>query len=141
MFKKAFPYDDGVIFYFDKFDNKHVAKGGGLAWRLNIPGLIHSRSGVALKNGSIGSYQKYAIFSELVEDDIDYYLDTRNPDVIEVFRKQCEKEYVEKFKIISNVTILEKYSSGSWEHAFDIPCYQLKLKEILNFYRTIYVYD
>lgn len=65
MFKKAFPYDDEVVFYFDKFDNKFVANGGSLAWRLNNPGLIHSRSGVAVKNGSIGSYQKYAIFPDL----------------------------------------------------------------------------
>ncbi len=75
------------------------------------------------------------IISELVDEDIDYYLDTRNPDVVEVFRRQSKKKYEELFKQISNVTILEENSSGSWEHAFDIPCYQIKLKEILRSFK------
>lgn len=38
--KKAYRYDDEIVFYFDAFDNKYVAQGGSLAWRLNNPGLL-----------------------------------------------------------------------------------------------------
>jgi len=31
MYTKAFPYNDDVIFYFDMYDNKYVAKEGALA--------------------------------------------------------------------------------------------------------------
>ena len=40
-----------------------MAQGGSLAWRLNNPGLVRSRSHFARKNGSIGSYTGFAIFS------------------------------------------------------------------------------
>jgi hypothetical protein len=40
--RKAYRYDDEIIFYFDAFDNKYVAQGGSLAWRLNNPGLLLS---------------------------------------------------------------------------------------------------
>ena len=63
MFKSAFAYDEEVIFYFDLLGNKYVAQGGSLAWRLNNPGLVRSRSHFARKNGSIGSYTGFAIFS------------------------------------------------------------------------------
>jgi hypothetical protein len=42
MFKKAYRFDDEVVFYFDAHDNKYVAQGGSLAWRLNNPGLLRS---------------------------------------------------------------------------------------------------
>ena len=63
MFKSAFAYDEEIIFYFDLLGNKYVAHGGSLAWRLNNPGLVRSRSHFARKNGSIGSYTGFAIFS------------------------------------------------------------------------------
>lgn len=61
MYKKAFAYDEHVIFYFDMYDNKYVAKGGSLAWRTNNPGLINSHA--AVKQRSIGSCGNIAIFS------------------------------------------------------------------------------
>ncbi len=62
MFRKAYCFNDSVVFYFDKQDNKYVAKGGSEAWRLNNPGLIASHSPFAKKFGSIGGNQHYAIF-------------------------------------------------------------------------------
>ncbi len=64
MFKKAFTYDDSTVFYFDRHDNKYVAKGGGLAWRLNNPGLISSHSMIAKEFRSIGSHKQHAIFCD-----------------------------------------------------------------------------
>jgi hypothetical protein len=61
MYTKAFPYNNDVIFYFDTYDNKYVAKGRSLAWRTNNPELVHSRS--AIKQRPIGSCGRIAIFS------------------------------------------------------------------------------
>ena len=63
MFKSAIAHNEDVIFYFDRLGNKYVAQGGSLAWRLNNPGLVRSHSHFARKNGSIGSYKGFAIFS------------------------------------------------------------------------------
>jgi hypothetical protein len=62
MFKKAYRYDDSVVFYFDSQDCKYVAKGGSLAWRLNNPGLISSHNPFAREFSAIGSCDQYAIF-------------------------------------------------------------------------------
>lgn len=61
--KKAYRYNDEIIFYFDAFDNKYVAKGGSLAWRLNNPGLLLSHSLHRTDYNAIGAYHQYAIFS------------------------------------------------------------------------------
>lgn len=61
MYTKAFPYNDDVIFYYDMYDNKYVAKGRTFAWRTNNPGLVHSRS--TIKQRPIGSCGQVAIFS------------------------------------------------------------------------------
>ena len=63
MFKSAIAHSEDIIFYFDRLGNKYVAEGGSLAWRLNNPGLLRSSSHFARKNGSIGSYKGFAIFS------------------------------------------------------------------------------
>lgn len=62
MYKKAFYFDDDVIFYFDKYDRKYVAEGGSLAWRLNNPALLTSHSLAKVSHRAIGSYHKLAIF-------------------------------------------------------------------------------
>lgn len=61
--KKAYRYDDEIIFYFDAFDNKYVAKGGSLAWRLSNPGLLLSHSLHRTGYNAIGAYHQYAIFA------------------------------------------------------------------------------
>ena len=61
--KKTYRYDDEIIFYFDAFDNKYVASGGSLAWRLNNPGLLLSHSLYRTGYKAIGAYHQYAIFS------------------------------------------------------------------------------
>ncbi len=63
MFILAYPEDSEHIAYFDSYFNKYIAKGGHLAWRINNPGLVHSHSHVAKKNGSIGACNAYAIFA------------------------------------------------------------------------------
>lgn len=64
MFIRACAFDDQVIFYYDQYDNKFIAKGGSLAWRTNNPGLVHSHSGAAIKQGAIGSSSGITIFSQ-----------------------------------------------------------------------------
>jgi len=63
--KRAYRYDE-LIFYFDAFDNKYVASGGSLAWRLNNPGLLLSHSLHRIGYHAIGAHHQYAIFSHLV---------------------------------------------------------------------------
>lgn len=63
MYKTACKYDDEFIFYFDSAGNKYVASGGSLAWRINNPGLVRSHSHFSRIHGSIGSFDRYAIFS------------------------------------------------------------------------------
>ena len=64
--KKADRFDDDIVFYFDAFDNKYVAHGGSLAWRLNNPGLLLSHSLHRTGYNAIGAYHQYAIFSHSV---------------------------------------------------------------------------
>jgi len=64
MFKKAYRYDDETVFYFDEQDNKYVAKGANLTWRLNNPGLLPSRSLAKIKCKIIGTHHQYAIFPD-----------------------------------------------------------------------------
>lgn len=63
MYRIAFRQDENTVFYFDKYGNKYICKGGNLAWRINNPGLLRSHSHFASINGSIGSSSGYAIFS------------------------------------------------------------------------------
>lgn len=64
--RKAYRYDDDLVFYFDAQDNKYVASGGSLAWRLNNPGLLLSHSLHRIGYSAIGSYHQYAIFAHPV---------------------------------------------------------------------------
>jgi hypothetical protein len=64
MYKSAYGYDKETVFYFDELGNKYVVQGGSFSWRMNNPGLVKSHSHVARKNGAIGSYEGYAIFSD-----------------------------------------------------------------------------
>lgn len=61
-YKFAWKEDDAVL-YMDASDCKYVAKNGNLAWRINNPGLIKHHCHYAKKNGSIGAFEKFAIFS------------------------------------------------------------------------------
>lgn len=53
--------------YIDSSDRKFAAKNGSLAWRINNPGLLKHHCRFAKKNGSIGAWDKFAIFSNLLE--------------------------------------------------------------------------
>src|SRR5581483_9932257 len=55
--------EDETVFYVDNLDHKYAAKNGNLSWRINNPGLVKYNCGYAKKNGSIGVWGKFAIFS------------------------------------------------------------------------------
>ncbi len=59
--------EDETALYIDASDRKYAAKNGNLAWRINNPGLIRHHSPVAKKNGSIGVWGKFAIFSNVLQ--------------------------------------------------------------------------
>lgn len=52
-----------TVLYLDSLDCKYAAKHGSLAWRINNPGLVKHHCRFAKKNGSIGAWEKFAIFS------------------------------------------------------------------------------
>ena len=62
IYQVAWKEGDSAIFI-DGYDRKYAAKMGNLAWRINNPGLVKYRCGYAKKNGSIGTWDKFAIFS------------------------------------------------------------------------------
>jgi hypothetical protein len=62
MFKQAYRFDDQTIFYFDEQDNKYVAKGGSLSWRLNNSGLLHTHEPFVHKFNVIGAQYPFVIF-------------------------------------------------------------------------------
>lgn len=64
MYRMAYRDGDKVL-YFDLAGNKHVASGGSLPWRINNPGMIRSHSMLGRRNDAIGSYEGFAIFSDV----------------------------------------------------------------------------
>lgn len=59
-----FAWKEGdTALYVDASDYKYAAKNGNLAWRINNPGLVKHHCRFAKKNGSIGAWDKFAIFS------------------------------------------------------------------------------
>lgn len=62
MFKQAYRFDDQTVFYFDERDNKYVAQGGSLSWRLNNPGLLHTHDPFVHKFNIIGAQYPFVIF-------------------------------------------------------------------------------
>ena len=55
--------EGNTVLYMDVSDRKYSAKNGNLAWRINNPGLVKHHCHYARKNGSIGAWEKFAIFS------------------------------------------------------------------------------
>ncbi len=56
-----------TVLYVDASDCRYAAKNGNLAWRINNPGLVGHHCRFAKKNGSIGTWEKFAIFSNLLQ--------------------------------------------------------------------------
>ncbi|MFZ0566049.1 MAG: DUF3892 domain-containing protein [Chlamydiales bacterium] len=110
--KKAYRYDDEIIFYFDAFNNKFVAKGGSLAWRLNNPGLLLSHSLHRTGYSAIGAYHKYAIFSHLIigKDALrawicsTKYLDSPLIEIAKYYFPSDPTEYLTQLCVISNLS-------------------------------------
>jgi hypothetical protein len=63
MYRVAHKGCGEVVFYFDAAGNKYAATGGSLAWRLNNPGLVRRCDLLVRRDGVIGSYGSFAIFS------------------------------------------------------------------------------
>jgi hypothetical protein len=77
----------------------------------------------------------------LVSEDADYYLETTETQAVAAFYRERKKFYQEEFSKISNVSVLEQSidaTCGYWEHSFVVPCYQKKLKEIIQLYRHVF---
>jgi hypothetical protein len=64
-FIKSIEGNQSTQIYFDEFNNKHVKRGGTLAWRCNNPGLIRSHSDIAIRIGSIGHCGQYPVFPNI----------------------------------------------------------------------------
>ena len=62
IYRTAWKEGDTAL-YIDEYDRKYAAKNGNLAWRINNPGLIKHHCRFAKKNGSIGAWGRFAIFS------------------------------------------------------------------------------
>lgn len=62
VYKTAWREGETVLFI-DALDCKYAAKNGNVAWRINNPGLVKHHCPFARKNGSIGTWDKFAIFS------------------------------------------------------------------------------
>ena len=52
-----------TVLFIDDSDRKYAAKNGNVAWRINNPGLVKHHCRLVRKNGSIGAWDKFAIFS------------------------------------------------------------------------------
>lgn len=119
MYKSAYRHDDETIFYFDDNGNKYVARGGSLAWRLNNPGLVHSRSHVAISNRSIGSCDRYAIFAnaqdghQALSDWLHckkYYQSTLKAVALQ-YRPTSPVEFIDKVVALTNLSSDRKIAS------------------------------
>ena len=52
-----------TLLFIDDSDRKYAVKNGNVAWRINNPGLVKHHCRLARKNGSIGAWDRFAIFS------------------------------------------------------------------------------
>lgn len=66
MYKSAWKEGETALFI-DDSDRKYAAKHGNLAKRINNPGLVKHHCRLARKNGSIGAWDKFAIFSNSLQ--------------------------------------------------------------------------
>jgi hypothetical protein len=74
------------------------------------------------------------IINGLIEEDIENNLSTSDRQAICIYRSQRYKHYVGAFSKIANVTVLEDGRQGVLEHSINIPCYQKKIKELIDCY-------
>ncbi len=72
---------------------------------------------------------------QLIQNDIEIFIDTQDKKTIDTFRKQRLQYYNDKLRHVSNITVLDEGGSRAWEHAFLAPCYQKILKEIICKYK------
>ena len=118
MYKIA--YGEGnVVFYYDIAGNKYVASGGSLAWRTNNPGLIHSRNHFARSNGSIGSYQGFAIFAwpqqghkalaEWLQSDT--FSQSTLGEIGKYYQPESPEIFLKKLSLLSNISYDRKIQS------------------------------
>lgn len=90
---------------------------------------------IRLQDGAKRGLSAEDVIEEMIQEDIDYYLDTKNISTIEKFRKSRKKHYEKLMERIVNVTILQENVEGPFEHCFDSKCYQIALKKVLKKYK------
>lgn len=75
------------------------------------------------------------VIDEMIEEDVDYYLDTQNPSTREKFRVSRRKHYQKLQEKIVNITILQEGAKSLRDHFFDSKCYQIAVKNLLEKYK------
>lgn len=125
MFKKAVPFDEETLFYFDKDDHKHVAKNGSVAWRTNNPGLISYRHALAKAHRAIGSYEQIAIFPSPKQGILAFRAWMSIPkysfsltEIADHYQPENPADYIEKLCALANLppnVDLKKISSKEFE--------------------------
>lgn len=88
-----------------------------------------------LQDGRKASLKPAQVIEQLIQEDIEMHLETRDQKAIDKFRHQREKYYERQLWKSQNVTILNDETSKIYEHAFHTPCYQQKITEIINIYK------
>jgi len=89
-----------------------------------------------IEEGKRRGLKESDVIEGMITEEEDFYLDTRDPATREAFRKQRRERYLQLMKKASNVTLLYEHAAGPFEHSFGRACYQKKLKEILQKYKT-----
>jgi hypothetical protein len=75
------------------------------------------------------------VIEQLIQKDIEISIATQDKKAIEIFREQRLQQYKKHLNQVSNITVLDGDRSGTWEHAFLVPCYQKTLREIIEKYK------
>lgn len=76
------------------------------------------------------------IIGECIKEDlVTYYEEPFGLETLEQFQNERKEYYERELLETENITVLEG-ASDSWEHSFDLPSYQQKMKEIIARYST-----
>ncbi len=75
------------------------------------------------------------MIDQLIQKEIEFFIDTQDKKTIDTFREQRLQYYKKKLRQVRNITVLDEGKSRAWEHALLAPCYQKVLKEIIYKYK------
>jgi len=75
------------------------------------------------------------IIDGLISEDVENNLATTNHDTISLYRLQRNSHYLCEFKKVAHITVLDDGRESTWEHSIRAPCYQKKIKELIDISR------